>query len=108
MGVCRVHHLLVLAGASLAPHPVAIAHPQLGYETYKAKRVIESRDISYAFTNLIANDYYSISEYRLEVLRVRCSEQNRTTSSAFFAGSTVRPRRRTILRSSSTSLSRVG
>ncbi|KAK8847653.1 hypothetical protein IAR55_005512 [Kwoniella newhampshirensis] len=35
----------------------------LGYETYRAKRVIDSRDISYAFTNLIANDYYSFRSY---------------------------------------------
>ncbi|OXG14400.1 vacuolar protein [Cryptococcus neoformans Tu259-1] len=35
----------------------------LAYETYKAKRVIDSRDISYAFTNLLANDYYSFRSY---------------------------------------------
>ncbi|WVF69535.1 hypothetical protein IAT40_004313 [Kwoniella sp. CBS 6097] len=35
----------------------------LGYETWKTKRVIESRDISYAFTNLMANDYYSFKAY---------------------------------------------
>ncbi|WVR04843.1 hypothetical protein IAU60_001855 [Kwoniella sp. DSM 27419] len=35
----------------------------LGYETWKAKQVIDSRDISYAFTNLIANDYYSFKSY---------------------------------------------
>ncbi|WVQ79839.1 hypothetical protein IAT38_001939 [Cryptococcus sp. DSM 104549] len=35
----------------------------LGYETWKAKKVIDSRDISYAFTNLLANDYYSFRSY---------------------------------------------
>ncbi|WWC68181.1 uncharacterized protein I206_102104 [Kwoniella pini CBS 10737] len=35
----------------------------LGYETWKAKQVIDSRDISYAFTNLMANDYYSFRAY---------------------------------------------
>ncbi|EIW71060.1 hypothetical protein TREMEDRAFT_42550 [Tremella mesenterica DSM 1558] len=35
----------------------------LAYETWKAKQVIESRDISYAFTNLLANDYYSFKSY---------------------------------------------
>ncbi|WVQ98312.1 hypothetical protein IAU59_005435 [Kwoniella sp. CBS 9459] len=35
----------------------------LGYESWKTKRVIESRDISYAFTNLMANDYYSFKAY---------------------------------------------
>ncbi|WWC59730.1 uncharacterized protein I303_102292 [Kwoniella dejecticola CBS 10117] len=35
----------------------------LAYETWKAKQVIDSRDISYAFTNLMANDYYSFRAY---------------------------------------------
>ncbi|WVQ75781.1 hypothetical protein IAR50_005414 [Cryptococcus sp. DSM 104548] len=35
----------------------------LGYESYKAKKVIDSRDISYAFTNLLANDYYCFKNY---------------------------------------------
>ncbi|WWC86643.1 uncharacterized protein L201_001520 [Kwoniella dendrophila CBS 6074] len=35
----------------------------LAYETWKAKQVIDSRDISYAFTNLMANDYYSFRSY---------------------------------------------
>ncbi|WWD21740.1 hypothetical protein CI109_106227 [Kwoniella shandongensis] len=35
----------------------------LAYETYRAKKVVDSRDISYAFTNLIANDYYSFRSY---------------------------------------------
>ncbi|OCF44796.1 hypothetical protein I317_01285 [Kwoniella heveanensis CBS 569] len=35
----------------------------LAYETWKTKRVIDSRDISYAFTNLMANDYYSFKAY---------------------------------------------
>lgn len=35
----------------------------LGYETWKAQKVVKSRDISYAFTNLQANDYYSLKNY---------------------------------------------
>ncbi|ODO07757.1 hypothetical protein I350_03335 [Cryptococcus amylolentus CBS 6273] len=35
----------------------------LGYESYKAKKVVDSRDISYAFTNLLANDYYCFKNY---------------------------------------------
>jgi Na+/H+ antiporter NhaC len=35
----------------------------LAYETYKARQVVLSRDISYAFTNLIANDYFSLKSY---------------------------------------------
>ena len=36
---------------------------QLAYEAYKAKKIIASRDISYAFTNVMANNYYSLSEF---------------------------------------------
>jgi hypothetical protein len=35
---------------------------QLAYESRKARRIIQSRDISYAFTNVLAHDYYSLSE----------------------------------------------
>ncbi|KZP00125.1 hypothetical protein CALVIDRAFT_533775 [Calocera viscosa TUFC12733] len=33
------------------------------YETRKARKIILSRDISYAFTNVMANDYYSLRSY---------------------------------------------
>ncbi|KAG8692555.1 hypothetical protein FRC09_011127, partial [Ceratobasidium sp. 395] len=36
---------------------------QLAYEAYKAKKIIASRDISYAFTNVMANTYYSLRSY---------------------------------------------
>lgn len=32
----------------------------LAYEAYKARKIIQSRDISYAFTNVMANKYYSL------------------------------------------------
>ncbi|KAI9636117.1 putative vacuole protein, partial [Dioszegia hungarica] len=35
----------------------------LGYEWYKARQVVKSQDISYAFTNLLANDYFSFKNY---------------------------------------------
>ena len=35
---------------------------QLAYESRKARKIIQSRDISYAFTNVLAHDYYSLSE----------------------------------------------
>ncbi|KAK7695488.1 hypothetical protein QCA50_000124 [Cerrena zonata] len=35
----------------------------LAYEGYKAKKIIASRDISYAFTNVMANNYYSLRSY---------------------------------------------
>lgn len=35
----------------------------LAYESRKAKKIIASRDISYAFTNVMANHYYSLRSY---------------------------------------------
>lgn len=35
----------------------------LAYEARKSKKIIASRDISYAFTNIMANHYYSLSEW---------------------------------------------
>lgn len=35
----------------------------LAYESRKAKKIIASRDISYAFTNVMANNYYSLRSY---------------------------------------------
>jgi hypothetical protein len=35
----------------------------LAYEARKARRIIRSRDISYAFTNVMANNYYSLKSY---------------------------------------------
>src|SRR5258705_8761772 len=36
---------------------------QLAYESRKAKKIIQCRDISSAFTNVLAHDYYSLSEF---------------------------------------------
>ncbi|KAK2466128.1 hypothetical protein APHAL10511_001770 [Amanita phalloides] len=35
----------------------------LAYEAHKAKKIIASRDISFAFTNVMANNYYSLRSY---------------------------------------------
>jgi len=35
----------------------------LGYEAHKAKKIIASRDISYSFSNVMANNYYSLRSY---------------------------------------------
>ncbi|KAI6152010.1 hypothetical protein BKA82DRAFT_4105960 [Pisolithus tinctorius] len=35
----------------------------LAYEAHKSKKIIASRDISYAFTNVMANHYYSLRSY---------------------------------------------
>lgn len=36
---------------------------QLAYEARKAKKIIASRDISYAFTNVMTHNYYSLRKY---------------------------------------------
>ena len=33
---------------------------QLGHEVWKTKKIVQSRNISYAFTNVMANNYYSL------------------------------------------------
>ena len=92
---------------------------QLAYETHKARKVIASRDISYAFTNIMANGYYSLREdlssSNLALHSVQSvliaftlpSFQARTRTSASSVRSTTRPRRRTTLPSSSSSPSKV-
>lgn len=35
----------------------------LAYEAHKSKKIIASRDISFAFTNVMANNYYSLRSY---------------------------------------------
>lgn len=35
----------------------------VAYESRKARKIIQSRDISYAFTNVLAHDYYSLRSY---------------------------------------------
>lgn len=55
----------------------------LGYETYKARKVVQSRDISYAFTNLMANDYYSLRSY--DHFCLFCHIDNSTKRSDDFA-----------------------
>lgn len=35
---------------------------QSAYEIWKARKVVKSRDIAFAFTNVMANDYYSLSQ----------------------------------------------
>ena len=63
MAIRRLHYLLVPLGA-LQPcyHRIIELNPfrKLAYEGRKTKRIIASRDISYAFTNVMANNYYSL------------------------------------------------
>ncbi|ORX35903.1 hypothetical protein BD324DRAFT_581368 [Kockovaella imperatae] len=70
----------------------------LGYETYKAQKVIRSRDISYAFTNLMANDYYSIKSYDIFCLFCHIdSSAKKTDAFAFFIYFTFKDWKRLLL-----------
>jgi hypothetical protein len=42
---------------------IILSFALLAYETRKTKKIIASRDISYAFTNIMANHYYSLRSY---------------------------------------------
>jgi len=42
---------------------IIISFLLLAYEAHKAKKIIASRDISYAFSNVMANNYYSLRSY---------------------------------------------
>jgi hypothetical protein len=39
----------------------------VAYEARKSKKIVKSRDISYAFTNVMANHYYSLRMYESPV-----------------------------------------
>ncbi|KAG8747410.1 hypothetical protein FRC10_001081 [Ceratobasidium sp. 414] len=69
----------------------------LAYEAYKAKKIIASRDISYAFTNVMANTYYSLLDCAQVLTIIFVSSVKSKTP----------PRRKTILPSSSFSPSKV-
>jgi len=55
----------------------------LAYETRKARRIIASRDISYAFTNILANNYYSLRSY--DHFCLFCAINNSTKKTDDFA-----------------------
>lgn len=65
MVVCWVHYLLVSVGKleQLLDLYAVLMFSQLAYEARKARKIIASRDISYAFTNVMANNYYSLSMF---------------------------------------------
>jgi hypothetical protein len=83
---------------------------QLAYEAYKAKRIIASRDISYAFTNVMANNYYSLSEHYRSFFLIHVSDieiQGHMITSVSLTISPILPRGWMTLLSSSSSHSRV-
>ena len=57
-----MRHLLLPLGMNAYSRLVcqSLKSLQLAYDAYKAKKIIQSRDISYAFTNVMANNYYSL------------------------------------------------
>ncbi|KAH7105380.1 hypothetical protein BKA62DRAFT_689482 [Auriculariales sp. MPI-PUGE-AT-0066] len=57
----------------------------LAYETRKSKKIIASRDISYAFTNVMANSYYSLRSYDHFCFFCQINDSTKTTDNfAFF------------------------
>jgi hypothetical protein len=64
MVIRRLYHILLPPGTCI-PVTFQLAEldiypTKLAYEGRKAKRIIASRDISYSFTNVMANNYYSL------------------------------------------------
>ena len=67
MAVRELYHLLFPPGEcdylnALLPSEYSCL-AQLAYESQKSKKIIASRDISFAFTNEMANNYYSLRSY---------------------------------------------
>jgi hypothetical protein len=60
--VRRLYHLLLPPGTYTYPsYRLTTSYAiQLAYEARKAKKIIASRDISFAFTNVMAQNYYSL------------------------------------------------
>lgn len=49
----------------------------LGYEWYRARKVIRSNDIALTYTNVIANDYYSLKDYHYYCFWCHLSESSK-------------------------------
>lgn len=67
VAILWMYLLLLPSGMCLSIYALlhVINTRQLAYEAYKSKKIIASRDISYAFTNVMANNYYSLSPQML-------------------------------------------
>ena len=58
---------------------------QLAYESQKSKKIIASRDISFAFTNVMANNYYTLRSYNHFCFFEHISDSTKTIDDfAFF------------------------
>lgn len=70
----------------------------LAYEARKAKKIIASRDISYAFTNIMANNYYSLRSYDHFCFFNHISNSTKTSDDfAFFVFFTFKSWKRLLL-----------
>ncbi|KLO19834.1 vacuole protein [Schizopora paradoxa] len=70
----------------------------LAYEARKARKIIQSRDISYAFTNIMANNYYSLRSYDHFCFFSRINNSTKKTDDfAFFVFFTFKSWKRLLL-----------
>lgn len=70
----------------------------LAYETRKTKKIIASRDISFAFTNIMANYYYSLRSYDHFCFFAHINDSTKTTDNfAFFIFFTFKDWKRLLL-----------
>ncbi|KAF5369777.1 hypothetical protein D9758_001155 [Tetrapyrgos nigripes] len=70
----------------------------LAYESRKARKIITSRDISYAFTNVMANNYYSLRSYDHFCFFDHISNSTKTSDDfAFFVFFTFKSWKRVLL-----------
>ncbi|KAG6885202.1 hypothetical protein C0993_004884 [Termitomyces sp. T159_Od127] len=70
----------------------------LAYEARKSKKIIASRDISYAFTNVMANNYYSLRSYDHFCFFDHISNSTKTSDDfAFFVFFTFKSWKRVLL-----------
>lgn len=58
---CIIFGFLLVRYKATTAFRSLIRSRQLAYEAHKSKKIVASRDISYAFTNVMANNYYSLS-----------------------------------------------
>ncbi|KAG0761972.1 hypothetical protein G6F57_007782 [Rhizopus arrhizus] len=77
---------------------IMISFILLFWDIKKARGIIDSRDISYAFTSVIANRYYSVKDYKYFCLFRRINNsRKRIDSIAFFVFFTLKGWKRLLL-----------
>ncbi|KZW04457.1 hypothetical protein EXIGLDRAFT_600125 [Exidia glandulosa HHB12029] len=70
----------------------------LAYEARKSKKILASRDISYAFTNVMANNYYSLRSYDHFCFFCHINDSTKTLDNfAFFVFFTFKEWKRLLL-----------